>query len=223
MSIIPLIIKSKTFGDVKITKEDIISIMKKDDSNDTDFDCKNIVISPSLRRICLNEDSNSLENISDNIWHSLIYIGGYASYSLIKKLKCEYCKIFLTENIEDKTLDSTLITANDRGGLSYPSEDVATCSAYTYITLENLLKREDIYLKEQHQRNILIKLTIETICDQDKNLFLGHECTQHATSGLINSVIKSTANILLKNYSKKCNDVATTKNMPVVKRFKPTV
>lgn len=213
-----MIIKSKKFGDVKITKEDIESFINQDVDVDCDhFNEEDIPL--CLRK--LNTDDICLEDISENIWPSLIYISGYGAHSIIKKYNCEYCKIFLTGDSEDFSSYTSLITSNNRGGLSYPSESISICAAYTFITLENLLKDEEKLLKQVHLRDIVIKLTLENICNSDINLFLGFNCRTHKVDDIVRSIVKTTTNVLLKNYVKKRNDTATTKTMPHVKRFKP--
>lgn len=93
--------------------------------------------------------------------------------------------------------------------------------AYTYLTVQNILKDEDTFLKEKDHRKIVVALSLETVNDLDLNLFFGHNCEKHSNEDLLQSIIFTVSNILLKNYSKKRNDVVNTKTMPHFKRLKP--
>jgi hypothetical protein len=121
MSVMPLTLKSKN-GDIKISKDDIVSFIATDNYPDNE----NIVIPSSLRRAVCLVNENALKDVSENTWPSLIFISGYCSYSLLKRIKCDYCKVFLTDSNQESSTHTGLITANDRGGLCYPSENVST-------------------------------------------------------------------------------------------------
>lgn len=113
-----------------------------------------------------------------------------------------------------------MISANDRGGLCYPNEDVIMCSAYAYVTFDKLLCVESEFLEEKEHRKILTTLAFDNIIGLDHYLFLGHNCSEHTTDFLIKTILFRIANILLKNYTRNKNDVVSTKTMPHLKRIK---
>ena len=115
-----MIIKTKKCGDIKITKEDI--------DTSTNYNKNDI---PLILRD-LNSTDINLENITNNILPSLIYISGYAAHSIIKMYNCEYCKEYLTEYTDSNySFDHTnLITSNNRGDLRIP---VKVCLLLLYI------------------------------------------------------------------------------------------
>lgn len=113
---------------MKITVEDISSFIEGAEVNLT---CEaNFVekIPVSIKDACIIED-NEIDCIDDTTWPIIVYISGYASYSALKKLKCDYCKTILQEDSEFEIF-SALISTNDRGGLKYPTESVVTVVAY---------------------------------------------------------------------------------------------
>ncbi|KAJ3661688.1 hypothetical protein Zmor_006075 [Zophobas morio] len=116
-SITPLILKSKTYGEFQITPEDPPDEVFRDTNEDP-------LVSVTLITNCLVSDDD-LNDIDDNTWPVLVYVAGYASYAINKKLKCSYCKVFLVT--DDLLSGSSVITASSRGGLCYPTTDVVTC------------------------------------------------------------------------------------------------
>ncbi|KAF2885617.1 hypothetical protein ILUMI_20559 [Ignelater luminosus] len=161
-------------------------------------------------------DEDDLDEISDTMWPLLTYIGGYCSHQITKKLKCNYCVEFLKGSNSENT---RLIAASDRGGLSYPHEDVVRIVASVYIIFQKLVSSpiEHVFVKQINQRATVISLGMENIPD---HVFIGHACVSHTSEFLIKRILHISANILLNNYTKKQNDIVNKKNMPMCKRQK---
>ncbi|KAF2886226.1 hypothetical protein ILUMI_19947 [Ignelater luminosus] len=109
-------------------------------------------------------DVDDLDEISDTMWPLLTYIGGYCSHQITKKLKCNYCVEFLKGSNSENT---RLIAARDRGGLSYPHEDVVRIVASVYIIFQKLISSpiEHVFVKQINQRATVISLGMENIPD----------------------------------------------------------
>lgn len=162
-------------------------------------------------------DEEDLDEINENTWPPLVYIAGYAAYAAIKKTKCGYCNVYLSENENSFSNYNSAITSMNRGGLCYPSKDVVLCTAFTYLTTKALVEEaENIFLKNNCQRNIVKHKTLLNL----KNIliFEGHNCNKHSRDYILNIILNPLSNILLNNYSKKQNDVPKIKNMPKLKR-----
>ena len=219
MSMTSLILKSEKFGNIEITKKDLIDFVEPI-STESNIDMPPL-IPQELKNLCIPEEYD-LDSISDNIWPSIVYIAGYASYSLLKKIRCDICDVNLKQDKDNVNIhNSSLISVNDRGGLNYPSESVVTITTYTYLTANNVLNNETVFLRQKDQRKIVIELTREVMNDLNLTLFPGHDCKEHSKSYLHKEIMVHICNILLKNYIKKQNDRTTTKSMPLLKRSKP--
>lgn len=219
-SVIPLIIKSKLHGDIRVSKEDIRDFVNDDDTADDEVGTFNV---PDSLKMCYKVNDDDISSITDNEWPPLVYVAGYSAYSVLKKIKCEYCKTFLSSlesNEESSNIDFSLISATSRGGLCYPGEEVVKIASYAYIIVKKLFSyKEDEFLKQNKQREILKTLIFNAITELD-DIFLGHNGICHSEEHLLKLLVKPMTNIFLKNYVKKRNDSVSTKTMPELKRFK---
>ena len=206
-----LVLKSQKVGNIKITKSDVFY-------SDTDISEVSNAKYPSELNVVVDDDD--IQELTEDVWPILHYIGGYCAYSVIKKTKCDYCKIFVTGGDEELEDDRNhLTTISSRGGLSYPSHDVVTCVAYAYVVSQKLLnENEQLFLKQNCHRNILF-----TVCRNNlpNDLFLGFSCTaNHSINTVIDCLVRTTVNILLNNYMKRINNIASVKNVTTYKRLK---
>lgn len=218
-TVLPLILKSKVYGDVALTKEDILNFTDDHDVNEQEGQ---IIIPDLFLNLCSNISPSDMENITDNIWPPLVYVAGYAAYAISKRLKCPYCTTYLKEVNDTSEEYYSLITENSRGGLCYPSESVIESVAYTYITLQKLLTAEHDFLQQNNQADILRNVSFQVIYhDLQIDFFPGHNCLKHDEELLLKMLFKPISNILLRNYIKKHNDKTNTKTMPHLKRIKP--
>lgn len=218
-TILSLILKSKEYGDVPLTMEDILSITESDNEET----CSNAIIPEPFLNICSSTNFSDIESIPENVWPPLVYISGYTAYAVSKKIKCDYCSTFLKEDIDNINNEYyNLITEVSRGGLCYPSEAVVQAVSYVYIILEKLLLEEQEFLKQKSQADLLRNLTFQvTFYELQIEFFPGHHCQNHDEEYLLQMLFKPATNILLKNYLKKHNDKTASKTMPHLKRLKP--
>lgn len=77
-NVVPLIIKSKAFGNISITKEDISAFTSEADEN---FDFEDSIIPSSLIECGIVSDDD-IECIKENEWAPLVYVAGYSTHSL---------------------------------------------------------------------------------------------------------------------------------------------
>lgn len=137
----------------------------------------------------------------------ITYLGGYCSYIVTKKLKCEFCKLNLVCSEDLLVEDSySLIRNLSRGGLSYPKESVSHLVMLEYIIFTKLLKHhEEQFLTILNKRMLLCGLVLKYITGEHYlQNFAG--CESHAEKDIAYLIIKCTSNTLLNNYCKKIND-----------------
>jgi hypothetical protein len=71
----------------------------------------------------------------------LTYITGYCCYCVIKKIKYDGCKEFLTVDREMASENSQrLIFKRDRGGLRFPRKPALSVIMYAFVILQQLLE-----------------------------------------------------------------------------------
>lgn len=216
--ILPLGLKSETFGEFQISVREIQDTIKECDDSVKTFD--RLSIPKPLANNCVI-GNDYLDSIKDTMWPVLTYIAGYAAYSVSKKIKCNYCKAYLTS--DTGTAFDSLIDASNRGGLCYPSGDVVACACCTFAIVQKLISKENehIFLTCSNQRQVVTSLAIENLYILE-DIFIGYNCQSHNFDNLIHHIIYCTSNILLNNYCKLKNDVINKKTMPQSKRFKPS-
>ena len=210
-SMVPLVLKSHTYGDFSITPEEMSS--KSTECDVEDF--RHYEVSPILKEhcACIEED---LDDIEHNIWPILTYIAGYAAYATNKRIKCNYCRVFLTE--EDVHTFANVIAANDRGGLCYPSQDLVQISACVYTIVTKCLENEQTFLSQPNQKHAVMMLSASSL--EHFSVFSGLSCEVHGKDLLVKSVVSCLSNILLKNYAKRQNDNTPKKTVTECKRQK---
>ncbi|KAF2890187.1 hypothetical protein ILUMI_15986, partial [Ignelater luminosus] len=130
-AVMPLALTSHNFGEIifDVNCVDGASLPSQEEN----AECN---VADILANNCM-VDEDDLDEISDAMWPLLTYIGGYCSHQITKKLKCNYCVEFLKGANSENT---RLIAASDRGGLSYPHEDVVRIVASVYIIFQNLFR-----------------------------------------------------------------------------------
>lgn len=141
------------------------------------------------------------------------YLSGYCARAVLKKLKCENCRLYLVSNkllsLNENTTNYDLIGNIDRGGLLCPNSEVINAVIYTYITVKNLVseKNENCFLRSSSQRNSVVQLAVAAIVKAD--FFLpDFSCIQndHTVEKILHSIVRTACNIFLNNYVKKMND-----------------
>lgn len=188
-----LTLKSRTFGTINVDSfSDNLDIPEV--NSDDDF-------SPEIEIT-----SHDFEDIK-HLMPVITYLGGYCSYIVTKKLKCEFCKLNLVCSEDLLVEDSySLIRNLSRGGLSYPKETVSHLVMLEYIIFTKLLKHhEEQFLTILNKRIFLCGLVLKYITAEDcLQNFVG--CESHAEKDIAYLIIKCTSNTLLNNYCKKIND-----------------
>ncbi|XP_049964217.1 uncharacterized protein LOC126484667 [Schistocerca serialis cubense] len=141
------------------------------------------------------------------------YLSGYCARAVLKKLRCETCKIYL---VLDKTLSIIesyesygLLRNVDRGGLYCPNNEVINAVIFTYLIVKNLMSEEHelSFMRCTSQRNLVVRLAVDVIKRED--FFLREfSCSQvdHTDDKILQSVVKVACNIFLNNYVKRIND-----------------
>lgn len=197
-STLPLVLKSRSLGDISISFDNIENDGKNVDDN-TCFDSIAVTIN--------QDDFKQTENIMPVI----VYIAGYAVHSVLKYLNnCTECKLLLTRNDDIDILyhaNDILIHHHDRGGLKYPTDDVISVVQYTYIVIVKLLSEfEEIFLTMQNQRSVAINIVKNVLLEKEKYLYFDFCKNNHSSEVTVKCILKTVINILLNNYCKKKND-----------------
>lgn len=217
-NIMPLVLKSHTFGDVLFHCDYLNTYLNNE------CDAGDVIVGESIPDTLINNcyvDDDDFDGISDTMIPLLTYISGYCSHQINKKIQCSYCKQFLVEGSDVSCSNNKLIYANDRGGLSYPHEDVVGIVTTVYIIFQKLVSvsLEHIFLQQKNQRDVIVFILLKNIKHVNK-YFMGYRCRSHTTESLFKKIAIIASNIFLNNYTKKCNDIKHKKNMPQCKRLK---
>lgn len=137
----------------------------------------------------------------------LTYVGGYCSYSVLKKIKCIECIEKLTLNSK-VNLDENynLIKNLDQGGLKCPTQFVVNVVLYNYIFISKLYSEHESSLQKHNQRNIVACLTYNLL--KSKEIILENVCGNgHDGDYISKLILHVSTNIMLKNACTEKNDV----------------
>lgn len=158
-----------------------------------------------LKNLKISVDDNKIDKIKP-LLPVLTYLGGYCSYSLIKKLKCDQCKDILVLD-SDINLDKNynLIKNLDHGGLKCPTQIVVTYLIFNYIIVNSLYSDSEHFMKINNQREAVVKLTYDEL--KDREIVLDYECPNgHGSDYVCKLILHVSTNIMLKNLCNKEND-----------------
>jgi hypothetical protein len=134
---------------------------------------------------------------------STLYVCGYASFSVCKRLSCSFCKDLIRESKGDDISD-TYFDSLQRGGLSLPTESVISIffhmhAIFDFIINDSML--ENKFLHSPDQTKIIMTLTNTSL--EKCNFFDELECMCGETLKNIVPLFYSVfSNILLNNYTK---------------------
>lgn len=139
----------------------------------------------------------------------IVYIGGYAVYSVLKKLDCEDCRHSLVVEKEDfsNQNDAMKFTMNlDRGQLVIPSPKVIEIVLHTYVVVSKLcFEHEGHFLRVKNQKNFATAVTLNAL--ENEEISLNDSCSNdHEPNKITKMIIWCVVNILLNNYCKERND-----------------
>lgn len=157
---------------------------------------------PSLPVVITDTDVNSA---NDSI-PVIMYVAGYCCYSINKKLQCDECKTKITSNNGDisNNFNNGLIKGISRGGLLYPSCDMAHVVLISYIVFDKVCKHEE-FLKSHCHRSLVINTILSAL--DDEVLLFDFDCSAgHEPTKLTNMAVFICANVLLNNYCFVRND-----------------
>lgn len=139
----------------------------------------------------------------------IVYIGGYAVYSVLKKLNCENCRHNLTIEKGDISSQNEVVkfTINlDRGQLMIPSPKVTEIVLYTFAVVSKLcFEHEETFLQVNNQKHFATSITLNVLENEEICL---NDCdsNDHKAQKTTKMIIWSVVNILLNNYCKQRND-----------------
>ena len=165
----------------------------------------------------------TIENVNPNSdsRQALAFIGGYAAFSLMKRLSrsrslCHDCTLTL---IQDKTLEIedfessvVLIQLLDRGGLKWPSKQVLNAILTLwkiFVGIESSVALLNLFIRSD-AKSILVKLANDKIeyegCED-----WALECTDCSTDGgdMLRCILMTASNCLLNNKAKNINSDAS--------------
>lgn len=149
---------------------------------------------------------DTLSKITDVI-PVLVYVAGYCVYSTLRRLKCEKCRDVLTidkevtVSVEDPKYE--LVKELDRGGLVHPSTFAVNAIAHSYAVVEELSRRDDLTILNQHQ--VATDLTVDLLTEDESSDFDGCDAG-HTKEIVLKYILWCSSNILLKNFCSRMND-----------------
>ncbi|XP_023231795.1 uncharacterized protein LOC111631721 [Centruroides sculpturatus] len=210
-SVIRLNLKSDVFGAISFSEI-------KDVFSEPPQILKDIVVPPLFNEIYVT--LAEIENYNEDL-PILTYIAGYCCYSVLKKLKCEFCKdmLVLSEVLEDEELYS-LITNVSRGKLLFPQSHVISVVVVTYLIMKKICEKfESDFLKVQNQRELVTCLTLNSIVSSEL-LWEGSCCENfHFPEDICKKIVWISTNIFLNNYCRKKNQTITKDAVPRKKKI----
>lgn len=156
---------------------------------------------PSFNVIIEQTDLNEIQECLPII----VYISGYCSFSVLKRVKCDSCSSFLKLNKDiDFEIEHGYIQRLDRGKLHYPTENVVLYVSYTYVTVKKLVKDfHNSFFQLDNQKHIVTSIALNNI---EKNKILEYDVKCANGHFLLNTarlVVWCATNIFLNNYCKK--------------------
>ena len=196
-----LTLKSQKFGELKIKKFYESPECDEPDSDENySKEIDEILKKHSIQKC-------DMDNLKPEL-PVLTYLGGYCSHIVLKKLKCNYCKnsmiICNTELIVEDNFN--LITNLSRGALQYPRDHVVEIVIISYILFQKILSDyENKFLNIYSQKTFLTQLVFKYILEQEFLIYFDG-CNTHTAKRIIDILLSSIANTLIKNYCFKKNN-----------------
>lgn len=138
-----------------------------------------------------------------------IYISGYASSKITKKLNCNICISFITEG-KGKNTNNEYFNYLQRGGLSVPTDIVKAVLFHMCAIFEKIINdtsTEYEFLNTCHQKNILCNLTFSSV-SQDillNDFYCQCICGKEYKKILV-MLLSIFSNVLLNDYIKNKNN-----------------
>ena len=157
----------------------------------------------------ISEDTFNNDNAS-----ALIYVSGYVSFAVSKKVSCGYCVSRLSASklldIEFDENASAYINIIDRGGLKWPTDFVYSICVNTFMIFEQIIsKLENEFLQHFNQKGVLMSCSYAYNTEFHYDEVCSCSISTHQLIRLIISVI---SNILLNNYCKINNNYLADKS-----------
>jgi THAP domain/Transposase protein len=173
--------------------------MSTNDPQHTDSDNFSIILTTDYLNQCELDES------------AQIYISGYASHKISRKLKCNICISLVTESKGNFT-NNDYFNYLQRGGLSIPTDIVKNvlfhmCAIFEKIINDNSLESD--FLKLHNQKTILCNLTISsTSIDESLQEFYCSCVCGKENKNILMMLCSIFSNVLLNDYIKKKNNDA---------------
>jgi hypothetical protein len=140
-----------------------------------------------------------------------IYISGYASHKISKKIKCNICISLVTESKGNLT-NNEYFNYLQRGGLSIPTDMVKNVLFHMCAIFEKIINDislESDFLKTIFQKTILCHLTLLSVSLDESLKYFYCCCVCGKNNKNILAMLCSIfSNVLLNDYTKKKNNEA---------------
>lgn len=202
----------------KIRVKHLIEVMEKKCLNIKDMKCDwkgDTDTCAAMQEFDLIFSSNYLESYEISNSSEMLYVCGYVSHSLSKKLTCDMCIALVTE-IKGSEVNDTYFDHLQRGGLSVPTDIIMCVYFHISCIFQHIIDTPqllEMFLKLENQRNLLINLTLKSL--QVNSVFnsIDEECAcgQQFIKILSNAAMTLT-NIILNNYTKCVNNMSQENN-----------
>lgn len=165
----------------------------------------------------LSGDAVESVQVTDEQQKALVFVAGYAASKVVKKIQCPECQgqLCLNKQLQVEVTNDcyTYLSALDRGGLTWPSDQAVDILTTVYKMFQLLIgskETEEKFLQCGNQRKVLTDLAVRKLAE----LQLNNKCESCGTVvfELVRQCVKPAVNILLNNYSKNFSDKATSCN-----------
>jgi hypothetical protein len=194
----------KVVKENKCSLKEIAQDAECDNNNNCDITEFYSVLGTNYLETCIVDEATTL------------YVCGYASNSVYKKIDCTFCQCSIREAKGDE-VGCPYFDSLQRGGLSLPTEFVITIFFHMnaiFLTINNDAVLNSLFLMKTKQTKILRQLTNVSL---ENNNFFGLfniDCVcGKSTKSLAELFYPIFSNILLNNYTKIRNDFSRSKEV----------
>lgn len=149
--------------------------------------------------------SRSDFKVCDDVLPVIVYLAGYCSYAVVKKMKCNHCKDLVTCADGEIPDSHNYIDAVSRGSLMHPDAITTNVVMYNYIII-NKLTRHPHFLQTVNQRKVANKITLNALADDDGYFPVDSCDAGHSAERIVHMIVWASTNALINNYCSKENN-----------------
>ena len=154
----------------------------------------------------------------------MVYIAGFVVHKTLRVLSCDTCINMIqidrtlqidSADVMEGSVDTSFVEFLDRGGLKYPTVMAVLVGYRVFCVLQALVSKEheSVFLTLRNQKSVAFAIVLEVLHADD---FFQSEASGDCIAcgkpsmDLATLLVPHFLNVLLNNYTQKCNDAAAT-------------